>query len=59
MEFIDAIYDGYREKPNQGKIQRRGNEYLDEEFPLLSYIEHTLNGEGIEGDVVEDEANSN
>ena len=38
MEFVDAIYDGYGEKPDQGKIQRKGNEYLDKEFPLLSYI---------------------
>jgi hypothetical protein len=38
MEFVDAIYNGYGEKPNQGKINTRGNEYLDKEFPLLSYI---------------------
>jgi hypothetical protein len=38
MEFVDAIYAGYGEKPNQGKINSKGNEYLDKEFPLLSYI---------------------
>jgi hypothetical protein len=38
MEFVDAIYPGYAEKPNQGKINNQGNEYLDKEFPLLSYI---------------------
>lgn len=38
MHVVDAIYDGYGEKPDQGKIQSRGNEYLDKEFPLLSYI---------------------
>jgi len=38
MDVVDAIYNVYGEKPDQGKIQTRGNEYLDEEFPLLSYI---------------------
>lgn len=38
MEYVDAIYAGYGEKPNQGRIQNQGNEYLDREFPLLSYI---------------------
>jgi len=41
MEFVDEIYAGYAEKPNQGKIQNKGNEYLDKEWPLLSYISKT------------------
>lgn len=38
MDVVDKIYNKYGEKPNQGKIQNRGNEYLNQEFPLLSYI---------------------
>lgn len=38
MEVIDQIYAGYREKPDQGFIQQRGNEYLEKNFPKLSYI---------------------
>lgn len=41
MDIVDQIYNGYGEKPNQGRIQQRGNEYLDKEFPLLSYISKT------------------
>ena len=44
MDFVDEIYDGYAEKPNQGKIQSKGNEYLDKEFPKLSYISKTHQG---------------
>jgi cyclophilin family peptidyl-prolyl cis-trans isomerase len=38
MDIIDQIQDEYREKPNQGKIQNKGNAYLIQEFPNLSYI---------------------
>jgi len=41
MDLVDQIFDGYGEKPNQGKIKNKGNKYLDEEFPLLSYISKT------------------
>lgn len=44
MEFVDAIYDGYGEKPNQGKIQKQGNAYLNMDFPLLSFVAKTYQG---------------
>jgi peptidyl-prolyl cis-trans isomerase A (cyclophilin A) len=44
MEIVDKIYSGYGETPNQGKIQHKGNEYLNKEFPLLSYIADTRDG---------------
>lgn len=38
METVDAINAEYRESPDQGQIQRAGNEYLDREFPKLDRI---------------------
>lgn len=38
MEFIDSIYDKHRQKPKQGRIRKEGNDYLESEFPELSYI---------------------
>lgn len=37
MEIVDEFYDGYGEKPDQGKIRTIGMDYL-QEFPLLSFV---------------------
>ena len=41
-DVVDKIYDGYRERPDQGRIQSKGNEYLVAEFPKLSFIKVPL-----------------
>jgi peptidyl-prolyl cis-trans isomerase A (cyclophilin A) len=44
MDVVDRLYAGYGEGspagkgPNQGFIQLRGNSYLKEQYPQLSYI---------------------
>ena len=38
METVTAINDEYGEAPDQGRIQRQGNEYLQKEYPHLDYI---------------------
>merc|ERR1712176_1227251 len=38
MKVIEAFYSGYGEKPNQGAITAKGNEYLDANFPMLTKI---------------------
>lgn len=45
MEVVDRLHAGYGEGaprgagPDQAQIQQRGNEYLEEKFPELDYIE--------------------
>lgn len=38
MEFVDQIYSGYGEMPDQQRITAEGNTYLEKEFPNLDYI---------------------
>lgn len=50
MNIVDKIYSGYGEGgrgdgrdgkgPSQGRISQQGNQYLNEFFPRLSYIDH-------------------
>lgn len=42
MDVVDQIYSGYGEKPRQDQITSKGNKYLEEMFPKLSYIEKTV-----------------
>jgi peptidyl-prolyl cis-trans isomerase A (cyclophilin A) len=38
MEFVDQIYSGDRENPDQTQIEQQGNAYLEKAFPRLDYI---------------------
>lgn len=44
MDVVDALYNEYGEGapsgrgPDQGRIQQRGNEYLNKDFPKLDYV---------------------
>ena len=38
MEFVDQIYSGYGEAPDQERITAEGNAYLEKEFPNLDFI---------------------
>jgi peptidyl-prolyl cis-trans isomerase A (cyclophilin A) len=44
MEVVDALFSGYGEGapqgrgPDQGRIQREGNNYLTKDFPNLDYV---------------------
>jgi len=39
MKIIEQINSEDKEQPKQNKINNRGNEYLNSEFPNLSYID--------------------
>jgi len=62
MEVVDELYSGYGEGaprghgPDQNKIQKRGNAYLQEHFPLLSYVETVeFTGSGALGEAAKQE----
>ena len=38
MSVVDAIYAGYGEMPDQGRITTEGNAYLKQQFPRLDFI---------------------
>lgn len=38
MDVVQEFYSGYGERPEQNKIKTIGEEYLIQEFPLLSYL---------------------
>jgi peptidyl-prolyl cis-trans isomerase A (cyclophilin A) len=38
MDAVDHIYSGYGQKPDQGRIEKEGNAYLQQDFPSLDYI---------------------
>jgi peptidyl-prolyl cis-trans isomerase A (cyclophilin A) len=38
MEFVDQIYSGDGERPDQSQIEAQGNAYLQQNFPQLDYI---------------------
>jgi peptidyl-prolyl cis-trans isomerase A (cyclophilin A) len=38
MEVVEKLYSGYREAPDQQRIERQGNSYLTGNFPRLDYI---------------------
>lgn len=48
MDVVDGLYSGYGEGapsgmgPPQAQIQAQGNDYLEQEFPQLDYIERAI-----------------
>ena len=38
MEHVEAIYSGYGDKPDQGKLHSEGESYVKKEFPEMDWI---------------------
>jgi peptidyl-prolyl cis-trans isomerase A (cyclophilin A) len=38
MDAVDHIYSGYGDNPDQPRIEKEGNAYLQQDFPSLDYI---------------------
>ncbi len=38
MDVVEKINAQYKERPDQGEIQERGNEYLKKSFPKLDFV---------------------
>jgi len=38
MHVVDAVYSGYRDRPQADTIRKQGDAYLQREFPRLSHI---------------------
>jgi hypothetical protein len=38
MENVEKLYADYGEQPDQKRIERMGNSYLNQSFPKLDYI---------------------
>ena len=38
LSVLDSLYNGYGERPDQGRIGAQGNRYLESEFPMLDYV---------------------
>lgn len=49
MSVVDGLYNGYGEKPDQGRITAEGKAYLDKNFPKLDTIKSTTIVEMPEG----------
>jgi len=42
MKVVDSIYSGYGERPDQGLLQTKGNNYLELSYPKLDYIKSAV-----------------
>ncbi len=38
MDVVDQLYSGYGERPDQGRIQAEGSQYLNSDFPELDSV---------------------